>query len=109
MNSILSLTAILLLTATSLQLLQVEALRTYLFSFSPCYDSLSLPQLCDMFDMKPQQAHSIISKMMINQELCGSWDQPTESVVLQKVEPSRLQMLALQFANKVTDYLLVRY
>jgi translation initiation factor 3 subunit C len=58
-----------------------------------------------MFDMKPQQAHSIISKMMINQELCGSWDQPTETIVLQKVEPSRLQMLALQFANKVTYYL----
>eukprot|EP00953_Heterococcus_sp_UTEX-ZZ885_P018459 10310-Heterococcus_DN1.PRE.1 len=51
--------------------------------------------------MKPQQAHSIISKMMINQELCGSWDQPTETIVLQKVEPSRLQMLALQFANKL--------
>jgi translation initiation factor 3 subunit C len=59
-----------------------------------------------MFDMKPQQAHSIISKMMINQELCGSWDQPTETIVLQKVEPSRLQMLALQFANKVTTYCL---
>ena len=54
-----------------------------------------------MFDLKPQHAHSIISKMMITGELAGSWDQPTETVVLQKTEPSRLQVLALQFAAKV--------
>jgi aspartate/tyrosine/aromatic aminotransferase len=81
--------------------LQVEGLRAYLFTYASCYNSLSLPQLRQMFDMPPSKAHSIISKMMINQELHGSWDQPTETIVLQKVEPSRLQMLALQFADKV--------
>lgn len=35
------------------------------------------------------------------QELHASWDQTTEAVVLHKVEPSHLQALALQYADKV--------
>ena len=81
--------------------IQIEGLRTYLFTYASSYDSLSLPQLCKMFGLDRSQAHSIISKMMINQDIYGSWDQPTETIVLQKVEPTRLQMLALQFAEKV--------
>ncbi len=81
--------------------IKIEGLRTYLFTYAPCYDSLSLDQVCDMFGMPKSTAHSIISKMMISGELHGSWDQPTETVVLQKVEPTRLEVLALQFADKV--------
>lgn len=54
-----------------------------------------------MFDMPKSKAHSIISKMMLNQELYGSWDQPTETVVLRKEDPNTLQLLALKFADKV--------
>ncbi len=83
--------------------IKTEGLRTYLFTYASCYDSLSLGQVCDMFDMPKSTAHSVVSKMMINGELHGSWDQPTETVVLQKVEPTRLEVLALQFADKVGD------
>jgi translation initiation factor 3 subunit C len=37
--------------------------------------------------------------MMISDELPGSWDQPTNSIVLHKREPSKLQELALQFVS----------
>lgn len=80
---------------------QVEALRTYLFTYSPHYESLSLQTLCEMFDMQKSKAHSIISKMMLSHELYGSWDQPTETVVLRKEDPNTLQLLALKFADKV--------
>lgn len=36
------------------------------------------------------------------QELYGSWDQPTETIVLRKEDPNALQMLALKFADKVS-------
>ena len=40
--------------------------------------------------------HSEVSKMIINEELKASWDEPTNSLVLHQTEPTRLQNLALQ-------------
>lgn len=83
--------------------IKVEGLRTYLFAFSSQYDSLSLSQLCGMFEMSKSEVHSVVSKMMINGELHASWDQPTETVVLRRVEPSALQFSALLFAEKASS------
>jgi translation initiation factor 3 subunit C len=80
--------------------IKLEGLRTYLFAFSAQYDSLSLAQLCGMFEMTKNEVHCVVSKMMINRELYASWDQPTETIVLRKIEPSPLQVMALQFAEK---------
>jgi len=83
--------------------IKLEGLRTYLFAFSSQYDSLSLTQLCGMFDMSKNEVHSVVSKMIINRELYASWDQPTETIVLRKVEPTSLQLMALQFADKAVN------
>lgn len=83
--------------------IKLEGLRTYLFTFSSQYDSLSLTQLCGMFDMTKNEVHSVVSKMMINRELFASWDQPTETIVLRRVEPTSLQVMALQFADKAAN------
>ena len=40
--------------------LQAEALRTYLFSFSSQYNSLSLDQLCAMFDLPEKKVYRCV-------------------------------------------------
>lgn len=80
-----------------------ESLRTYLFTYSNVYSSISIPSLSQMFDLQLAKVHSLISKMIINEELMASLDDPTETVVMHRSEPSRLQALSMQLADKVTN------
>ncbi|VDI13317.1 translation initiation factor 3 subunit C [Mytilus galloprovincialis] len=83
--------------------IQEESLRTYLFTYSSVYDSLSLVSLAEMFELEISVVHSIISKMIINEELMASLDEPTRTVVMHRTEPTRLQSLALQLSEKVSS------
>ncbi|KAI9121935.1 hypothetical protein K1719_006624 [Acacia pycnantha] len=93
-----------------------EALRTYLFTFSSSYDSLSLEQLTKMFDLSYDslsleqltkmfdlsvpRIHSIVSRMILNEELHASLDEPSGCIIFQDVKHSRLHALAFQFTEK---------
>lgn len=80
-----------------------ESLRTYLFTYSNVYGSISVPYLAEMYELPKPKVHSIISKMIINEELMASLDDPTETVVMHRSEPSRLQALSMQLADKITN------
>ncbi len=54
------------------QKIQEEALRTYLFTYSSYYDSLSVVRLAEMFELDQAVVHSILCKMIINEELMVS-------------------------------------
>ncbi|XP_030629075.1 eukaryotic translation initiation factor 3 subunit C [Chanos chanos] len=81
--------------------IQEESLRTYLFTYSSVYDSISMETLSEMFELELPTVHSIISKMIINEELMASLDQPTQMVVMHRTEPTSLQNMALQLAEKL--------
>lgn len=81
--------------------IQEESLRTYLFTYSSVYDSISMEILSEMFELELPTVHSIISKMIINEELMASLDQPTQTVVMHRTEPTPLQNMALQLAEKL--------
>uniref|UniRef100_A0A8D0HC86 Eukaryotic translation initiation factor 3 subunit C n=1 Tax=Sphenodon punctatus TaxID=8508 RepID=A0A8D0HC86_SPHPU len=81
--------------------IQEESLRTYLFTYSSVYDSISMEILSEMFELDLPTVHSIISKMIINEELMASLDQPTQTVVMHRTEPTAQQNLALQLAEKL--------
>lgn len=81
-----------------------EALRTYLLRFASAYDSLALPQLAAMFDLSEVDTHAIVSRMMSKDELAAAWDQPSGSIAMHGVEPTRLQSLALQFAERAATF-----
>lgn len=51
------------------RLIKEESLRTYLFTYSNVYTSISMQTLADMFELDKPVVHSIISKMIINEEL----------------------------------------
>merc|ERR1719431_597605 len=80
--------------------IQEETLRTYLFTFSCVYDSMSLESLATTFELDVASVHSIVSKMIISEELMASLHEPTTTVVMHRTEPSHLQSMALQLSEK---------
>merc|ERR1719192_914052 len=83
--------------------IQEESMRTYLFTFSNVYDSISIPILAETFELEENCVHALVSKMIINEELMASLDQPSQCIVMHRTEPSRVQALALQLADKVSQ------
>lgn len=83
--------------------IQEESLRTYLFTYAHVYNSLSLESVCSQFELPMSVVHSIISKMIINEELMASLDEPTKTLVMHRTEPTHVQSLCLQLSEKVSN------
>ncbi|EKV16007.1 Eukaryotic translation initiation factor 3 subunit C [Penicillium digitatum] len=85
---------------------QEEGLRTYLFTYAPYYDSLSISSLATMFELEPKKIISIISRMISHEELAAALDQVNDAIIFRKgVELSRLQSQIVTLADKSTTLL----
>jgi translation initiation factor 3 subunit C len=80
---------------------QEEGLRTYLFTYAPFYDSLSISSLADMFELPIKKITAIISRMISHEELGAALDQVNDAIIFRKgVELSRLQSQIVTLADK---------
>lgn len=83
--------------------IQEEGLRTYLFTYAPFYDTLSVATLASMFELSERKVAAIVSKMIMHEELAAALDQTNSSIIFRKgVELSRLQSLALSLSDKAS-------
>lgn len=83
--------------------IQEEGLRTYLFTYAPYYDTLSVEKLAGMFDLSERKVAAIVSKMISHEELAAALDQVNSAIIFRKgVELSRLQSLALTLSDKAS-------
>ncbi|KAA8909105.1 eukaryotic translation initiation factor 3 subunit 8 N-terminus-domain-containing protein [Sphaerosporella brunnea] len=83
--------------------IQEEGLRTYLFTYAPFYDTLSLNRLTEMFELPERKVAALVSKMIAHEEIAAALDQVNNAIIFRKgVELSRLQTLALALAEKAS-------
>lgn len=88
------------------QQIQEEGLRTYLFTYAPFYDSLSISTLANMFELPDKKIAAIISRMISHEELAAALDQVNDAIVFRKgVELSRLQSQIVTLADKSMNLL----
>jgi translation initiation factor 3 subunit C len=86
------------------QKVQEEGLRTYLFNYGPCYQSVAVETLAKLFDLSPRKVSGVVSKLIATEEIAAALDQKTNSVVFrQGIELSRLQALALALSEKAAQ------
>ncbi|KAI0949502.1 hypothetical protein AcW1_009095 [Taiwanofungus camphoratus] len=83
--------------------IQEEGLRTYLFTYAPHYNTLSLSLLSRTFSLPLRTVTSVVSKMIWNEELPASLDQAEGVIVFNRLELSRTQQLAQTLADKVNS------
>ncbi|KAI0998828.1 Eukaryotic translation initiation factor 3 subunit C [Podosphaera aphanis] len=84
--------------------IQEEGLRTYLFTYAPFYDTLSVESVSSMFELSERKVAAIVCKMISHEELAAALDQVSSSIIFRKgVELSRLQSLALTLADKASS------
>ncbi|KAF9884398.1 Translation initiation factor 3 subunit c [Aspergillus nanangensis] len=88
------------------QQIQEEGLRTYLFTYAPFYDSVSIASLATMFELPEKKIGAIISRMISHEELGAALDQVNNAIVFRKgVELSRLQSQIVTLADKSMNLL----
>uniref|UniRef100_A0A7E4UPA8 PCI domain-containing protein n=1 Tax=Panagrellus redivivus TaxID=6233 RepID=A0A7E4UPA8_PANRE len=83
--------------------IQEESLRTYLLMYSTVYITVSLSNLVETFELPTQKVYAIISKMIIQEELSATLDEPTNCLIMHRIEPSRLQVAALTLTEKLAQ------
>jgi translation initiation factor 3 subunit C len=83
------------------QAIKETALRMFLVVFGSSYVSISVTSLMTRFELSQPVIIRLTSRMMVQGDLEGVWDQPTGTLIMHTSQPTRLQRAALDYADKV--------
>ncbi|CAF4011012.1 unnamed protein product [Rotaria sordida] len=78
-----------------------ESLRIYLFTNSMIFDSISISNIADMFELSIKQVYEIICKIIINEELMASIEDSNQIVILNQNRLSQTQILSSELMEKI--------
>ncbi|KAJ2782298.1 Translation initiation factor 3 subunit c [Coemansia interrupta] len=87
--------------------IQIEALRTYLFTYSTQFESIGLEDLSVMFGMSKSKVYSLLTRMVYRSELQASLDEVSGVLIFNMANfeaSSRMQQTALTLSNKVNAF-----
>ncbi|KAJ1741278.1 Translation initiation factor 3 subunit c [Coemansia sp. RSA 1821] len=87
--------------------IQVEALRTYLFTYSTQFEAVGLDDLSAMFELPRNKVYSLLARMVYQDELQASLDEVSGVLVFSPANfeaSSRLQQTALMLSNKANQF-----
>jgi hypothetical protein len=76
-------------------------LVTYLHTYAQMYDSIALSTLQEMFELPARAVSTVVSRLIYSHELPAKLDQPTGTVVLHVVPPTRLHSAAVECADRI--------
>jgi len=82
-----------------------EAVRCYVLIHADHYESFSLKQICAMFDMEELLTRRIISRMIFNKEITAAWDNPSDILLVYKMDPTVLQTSSVILSEKLSSLL----
>ncbi|KAJ2025710.1 Translation initiation factor 3 subunit c, partial [Coemansia sp. S3946] len=87
--------------------IQVEALRTYLFTYATQFESVGLADLATMFDLPKGKVYALLARMVYHNEVQASLDEVGGVLVFSRAShdaSSRLQQTALALSNKANTF-----
>ncbi|KAJ3276966.1 Translation initiation factor 3 subunit c [Terramyces sp. JEL0728] len=86
--------------------IQVESLKTYIFTYAPFYESLDIATLSSMFRLDEKKTTSVVSKLIVNEQLQAHIDPKLKSIHLNRSVPgvcsTRLEHLSSHYAEKIS-------
>ncbi|KAJ2079178.1 Translation initiation factor 3 subunit c [Coemansia sp. RSA 988] len=87
--------------------IQVEALRTYLFTYSTQFEAVGLEDLSAMFGLPRNRVYALLARMVYQGELQASLDEVSGVLAFSRANfevSSRLQQTALTLSNKANAF-----
>lgn len=87
------------------QKIKEEGIRTFLFAFGKFYENIDLDHISEQFKLERKAVYKIVSKMILNDELHATVDLSTNTLILHRVDPNRVQHLALMLCDNASKFM----